>query len=109
VVEEIVEELLEWRALGTRPGLRALGTALQRLRGRDVDHRVLQAFGNVGDRFRTSREARRKGRSGKKHERCCGVAPTPKAWHGKKGPTAIRLHRLKSPRAPSSEVELPPF
>src|SRR5262249_28337960 len=110
VVEEIVEELLERRALGARPGLRALGTALQRLRGRDVDHSVLQAFGNIGDRFRTTREAGRsnKGRSGKKHERSCAVAPTSK-FYGKKPPTAARLHQLKSPRSPSSEVELPLF
>src|SRR6185312_13689237 len=57
VIEEIVEEFLEGRALRAGTVGSALGRAFERLCGGDVDDGVLQAFGDVGDGVGTVREA----------------------------------------------------
>ena len=57
VVEEIVEELLERRALGPGTGRGAVLGALQRLGGRDIDHSVLKPLGDVGHGVGAARQA----------------------------------------------------
>ena len=70
VLEELVEEILERRALGQLRHRHRARTfrALHGLRGRDVDHRAEQAFGEVGDRSRSVRGHRRRheSRNGKR-------------------------------------------
>ena len=63
VLEEFVEELLEGRT-GRKLRRRAVAV-VDRLRGRDIDHRIDHFFGNIGDVVRTARGHR----SGKKRDR----------------------------------------
>jgi hypothetical protein len=99
VIEEIVEELLERRALGTGPGGAALGIALQCLGGRDIDYRILKTFGDIGDRLGPTREARRgtERYSGKECKARRRETPTPKAEAWREGPEC---------QPPSIEVSL---
>src|SRR6185312_12046136 len=55
VLEEVVEEILEWRSFGQLRhwhGTWSL-SALHRLRGRDIDHGAKQALRQIGNRCRT--------------------------------------------------------
>ena len=83
-VEEIVEELLEGRALGARPagsavGRCAVGRCFERLGRGNVDDGILETLGDVGHRIGAAGLAWRRGKAGEEQrERGCQHMGTPK-------------------------------
>jgi hypothetical protein len=107
VVEEIVEEFFEGRALRAGTAGSALGRALQRLGGGNIDDGVLQAFGDVGDGIGAVREGLGGEQRGAGNEQ-----PDPRR-HETKAPEASGLattlwHRSKLPHHSPIIFRLPP-